>query len=60
MPVVTLLPEDNVREGFIDPPEFARLLLSILTTFPPLGADFLTSIPPWEREFLTTFPPGVT
>jgi integrase len=26
MPVVTLLPEDNVREGFIDPPEFAALL----------------------------------
>jgi integrase len=29
MPVVTLLPEDNVREGFIDPPEFARLLAAL-------------------------------
>jgi integrase len=26
MPAVTLLPEDNVREGFVDPPEMAALL----------------------------------
>jgi integrase len=29
MPVVTLLPEDNVREGFIDPPEFEVLLAKL-------------------------------
>jgi len=29
MPVVTLLPEDNVREGFIDPPEFEGLLVKL-------------------------------
>jgi len=29
MPVVTLLPEDNVRDGFIDPPEFAALLAKL-------------------------------
>jgi integrase len=29
MPAVTLLPEDNAREGFIDPPEFAALLAEL-------------------------------
>jgi integrase len=29
MPVVTLLPEDNVREGFIDPAEFGALLATL-------------------------------
>src|SRR5262249_27607182 len=28
-PPITLLREDNVREGFIDPPEFARLLAQL-------------------------------
>jgi integrase len=39
MPVVTLLPEDNVREGFIDPPEFARLLAALRERGVPDIAD---------------------
>jgi integrase len=39
MPVVTLLPEDNVREGFVDPPEFAALLTALRELDAPDVAD---------------------
>jgi integrase len=49
MPVVTLLPEDNVREGFIDPPEFARLLGKLRELDAPAVADAA------EFAYLTCF-----
>ena len=39
MPAVTLLPEDNAREGFIDPPEFAALLAELTAHGAPDVAD---------------------
>ena len=39
MPAVTLLPEDNAREGFIDPAEFAALLAELTTLGAPDVAD---------------------
>jgi len=38
MPAITLLPEDNVREGFLDPPDFARFL-AMLRPADPDAAD---------------------
>jgi len=38
-PPITLLAEDNVREGFIDPPEFARLLDALRAREAPEIAD---------------------
>jgi integrase len=38
-PPITLLHEDNVREGFIDPPEFARLLAELRVRKAPDVAD---------------------
>jgi len=39
MPAVTLLAEDNAREGFVDPPEFAALLAELTTLGAPDVAD---------------------
>jgi integrase len=41
MPVVTLLPEDNVREGFIDPPEMIALLAELRALGSPDVADLV-------------------
>src|SRR5262245_6715473 len=38
-PPITLLAEDNVREGFVDPPEFARLLDEVRAREAPEIAD---------------------
>jgi integrase len=38
-PPITLLAEDNAREGFIDPPEFARLLGQLRELGEPAVAD---------------------
>jgi integrase len=38
-PPITLLREDNVREGFIDPPEFAQLLAALRARNAPDVAD---------------------
>jgi len=38
-PPITLLAEDNVREGFVDPPEFARLLDELRAREAPEIAD---------------------
>jgi integrase len=38
-PPITLLREDNVREGFIDPPEFTRLLAQLRARKAPDVAD---------------------
>jgi integrase len=38
-PPITLLAEDNVREGFIDPPEFTRLLAELRARKAPDVAD---------------------
>jgi hypothetical protein len=39
MPVVTLLREDNTREGFIDPPDFAALCAKLREFGVPGVAD---------------------
>jgi integrase len=38
MPVIELLPEDNVRGGFLDPPDLARFL-EVLRTHDPVATD---------------------
>src|SRR5262245_26901684 len=38
-PPITLLHEDNVREGFIDPPEFTQLLAQLRARRAPDAAD---------------------